>query len=135
MESRNKENHRRIQLTVKNVLEGRIFDDVMARCAYHMDIHNPAGSGTLLLRLPASESYDIPLRSLIPIKVENLLVAGRCILGTHKASASYRTMATYTATGQGAGVCAAISTGDNMVPRKVVISKVQEELRKQRALI
>ena len=70
------------QLTADDVLAARKFDDVIARGAYPVDIHNPKGSGTVLKRLPPGEAYDIPLRCLLPRGTERLLVAGRCISGT-----------------------------------------------------
>jgi hypothetical protein len=94
-------------ITAGDVMGARKFDDVIARCSYPMDVHNPTGKGTMLRRLPPGESYDIPLRSLIPQNTRNLLVAGRCMSGEHVALSSYRVMPTTMATGQAAGVCAA----------------------------
>ena len=91
------------QLTAEDVLEGRKFADVVARGAYPVDIHNPKGSGTVLKRLPPGEAYDIPLRALLPQGIEGLLVAGRCLSGTHEAHSSYRVMPIVMATGQAAG--------------------------------
>ena len=54
------------RLTAEDVLSARKFDDVVARGAYPVDIHNPKGSGTVLKRLPEGEAYDIPLRCLLP---------------------------------------------------------------------
>ncbi len=121
------------KLTSEDVLKARKFDDVIAHGAYPIDIHNPAGKGTVLERLPAGESYDIPLRCLLPLKVDNMLVAGRCISGTHEALASYRVMPISIATGQAAGVCAAIASNKNQTPRTVTASAVQEELNRQGA--
>jgi FAD dependent oxidoreductase len=121
------------QLTADDVLEARKFDDVIARCTYPVDIHNPKGAGTVLKRLPPGEAYDIPLRCLLPQKVEGLLVAGRCISGTHEAHSSYRVMPTAMATGQAAGVCAALAARRGIKPRAVPIEDVQDELIRQGA--
>ena len=43
------------------------------------------------------------------MKIDGLLVAGRCISGTHRAHASYRVMSICLAMGQAAGVAAALS--------------------------
>jgi hypothetical protein len=58
------------ELTAEDVLTARKHDDVIARCTYPIDIHNPTGTGTVLRRLPPGEAYDIPLRALIPQQVE-----------------------------------------------------------------
>ena len=78
------------QLTAEDVLACRQFQDAIARGSYPIDIHDPRGKGTVLRRLPAGGAYDIPLRCLIPEQVERILLAGRCISGTHEAHSSYR---------------------------------------------
>jgi hypothetical protein len=111
---------------------GEKFPD-FARSTYPVDIHNPEGTGTLLKRLPPGEAYDIPLRCLLPREVEGVLVAGRCISGSHEAHSSYRVMPVSVATGQAAGVCAALATRLNKPPRAVPVSDVQTELTRQGA--
>jgi hypothetical protein len=118
---------------MEDVLEARRFEDGVARCSYPIDIHNPDGRGTILKRLPPGEAYDIPLRCLLPKDVEMLLVAGRCISGTHEAHSSYRVMPTAMATGQAAGVCGAIAAKSRKPPRQISPSEVQQELLAQGA--
>lgn len=120
-------------LTGDDVLAARQFDDAIARGAYPVDIHNPHGPGTILKRVPLGRSYDIPLRCLIPREVERLLVAGRCISGDHVAHSSYRIMPIAMATGQAAGVCAAIAVRTGRPPRQVPAAQVQRVLRAQGA--
>jgi glycine/D-amino acid oxidase-like deaminating enzyme len=121
------------QLTADDILQARKFPDVIARSTYPLDIHNPEGTGTTLKRLPPGESYDIPLRCLLPQKVEGLIVAGRCISGTHEAHSSYRVMPVSMATGQAAGVCAALAVRRKKPPRAVLVTDVQDELVRQGA--
>ncbi|HXV92391.1 MAG TPA: FAD-dependent oxidoreductase [Pseudonocardia sp.] len=127
--------HGEYRLTTEDVLEGRTFDDGIARCAYPADIHNPQGVGTLLRRLPPGQSYDLPLRSLVPLRVEGLLVAGRSISGTHVAHSSYRIMPVCMATGQAAGACAALAVRQGRQPRHVAAWDVQKLLREQGATL
>ncbi|MBI4528152.1 MAG: FAD-dependent oxidoreductase [Deltaproteobacteria bacterium] len=121
------------QLTAEDILQARKFPDVIARSTYPIDIHNPEGAGTTLKRVPPGEAYDIPLRSLLPQKVEGLLVAGRCISGSHEAHSSYRVMAVCMATGHAAGVCAALAVRHGRSPRAVPATEVQNELARQGA--
>ncbi|MBB5214176.1 FAD-dependent oxidoreductase [Parapusillimonas granuli] len=121
------------RLTAEDLLSARKFPDVIARGTYPVDIHNPAGKGTLLQRIPADEAYDIPLRALIPRGVERLVVAGRCISGTHEAHSSYRVMPIAMATGQAAGVCAALASRAGVSPGNVAFRDVQEGLAAQGA--
>jgi glycine/D-amino acid oxidase-like deaminating enzyme len=99
----------RYTLTRDDVLEGRKFDDAVARSAYPIDLHNPSGSGTTTRRLAPGESYEIPYRALVPINREQLLVAGRCISTTHEALASTRLTPTVMTLGQAAGTAAAMA--------------------------
>ncbi|MEU9671152.1 FAD-dependent oxidoreductase [Streptomyces bobili] len=121
------------RLTGEDVLTARQFDDAVARGAYPVDIHNPSGRGTTLKRLPRGESYDIPLRCLLPRGLDRILVAGRCISGDHVAHSSYRVMPISMATGQAAGVCAALAATGGRQPRDIPVSEVQRELRSQGA--
>jgi hypothetical protein len=121
------------QLTAEDVVSARKFDDAVARGSYPIDIHNPEGKGTILKRLPPGEAYDIPLRCLQPQGVHNLLVAGRCLSGTHEAHSSYRVMPISMATGQAAGVCAALASRTHQLPKEIAPAAVQRELQKQGA--
>jgi hypothetical protein len=122
-------------LTLDDVLGVRKFDDAIARSTYPVDIHSPTGPGTVLRRLPEGQWYEVPLRCLIPKGVDNLLVAGRCISGTHEAHSSYRVTPTAMATGQAAGVCAALACASGRAPRDVPAGEVQDILRRQGALV
>ncbi|HVS31902.1 MAG TPA: FAD-dependent oxidoreductase [Thermoanaerobaculia bacterium] len=121
------------RLTAADLLSARKFDDVIARGSYPVDIHNPEGKGTLLMRIPAGEAYDIPLRSLLPQGAPRVIVAGRCISGTHEAHSSYRVMPIAMATGHAAGVTAAIAARRGEAPRDVPVADVQDELLRQGA--
>jgi FAD dependent oxidoreductase len=60
-------------------------------------------------------------------------VAGRCISGTHEAHSSYRVMPISMATGQAAGVCAALAACSNRPTHDVPYTDVQRELLRQGA--
>jgi hypothetical protein len=120
-------------LTADDLLQAKKFDDGIARGAYPIDIHSPTGKGTILKRLPPGEAYDLPLRCLLPRGVDQLLVAGRCISGTHEALSSYRVSPICMATGQAAGVCAALAARLGTSPRTVPAAQVQAELKRQGA--
>jgi hypothetical protein len=120
-------------LTGQDILTARKFDDVIARGTYPVDIHNPTGKGTVLKPVPAGDAYHIPLRCLLPRRVDRVLTAGRCISGTHEAHSSYRVTPTAMATGQAAGVCAGLAAATDRIPREVDVIDVQAELLRQGA--
>lgn len=123
------------RLTADDVLQARKHDDVIALGAYPIDEHNPRGKGTVIKPVPPGKAYDIPLRCLLPEGVENLIVAGRCISGTHEANTSYRVMPISMATGQAAGACAALAARTRRPPRQVPYKDVQKELIRQGAIL
>ena len=75
--------------------------------------------------------FQIPYGIILPQKVENLLVAGRCVAGDRMSHAATREMMCCAVTGQGAGAAAAVSVKDSVGCSQVNISKVQKCLRKQ----
>ena len=79
-------------LTAEDVLSARHFEDGIACASYPIDIHNPAGTGTEMHHLKKGTYYKIPYRCLVPLGVENLIVASRCISATHEAHSSLRVM-------------------------------------------
>jgi len=88
--------------------------------------------GYNVLILPTSGRYfQVPYGCLIPNKVDNLLVAGRCVAGDKVSHAATRNMMCCTVTGQGAGVAAAVSVHIGTTTTNVDIIAVQEELRRQ----
>ena len=88
--------------------------------------------GTIAWYRTKMETVDsVPYGIILPQKVENLLVAGRCVAGDKVSHAATRQMMCCTVTGQGAGVAAAVSVKENVTCRQVDISEVQEALKRQ----
>jgi ribulose 1,5-bisphosphate synthetase/thiazole synthase len=108
------------QLSLDDLSAGRCFDDAVATCSFGVDIHEPApGAGVPSGHQATMRPYEIPYRCLLPVEVDGLLVAGRCISGTHEAHASYRVTGTCLATGQAAGLAAARAAQSGSSPSQV----------------
>jgi hypothetical protein len=118
-------------VTGDDILGARKFPDAVARGNYPIDIHNPAGGGTVLRDVPAGESYDLPYRCLVPRGVSNLLVAGRSVSATHEAQASLRIMPICIALGQAAGIAAAICARRGIAPRRLPYRDLRRALLRQ----
>lgn len=73
--------------------------------------------------------HDVPYRSLLPEKLEGLLVAGRCISAGHTAAAAGKSMGNCMALGHAAGVAAAMAAQANILPRGVKVRDLQDHLR------
>ncbi len=113
----------------QDVERGARFPDVVVHKAWFLiDIHNPTGGGQAEKHSQPATPYDIPYRSLLPKGVEGLLLSGRNISGTHRAHASYRVMGVALATGQAAGIAAALSARHRVTPRQLDHRLVQQAL-------
>lgn len=75
--------------------------------------------------------FQVPYSIMVPQKLDNLLVAGRCVSGDKVSHCALRQMMCCTITGQGAGTAAAVSVKENRSTSKVDITKVQTALKKQ----
>lgn len=122
-------------LTSEDVLSARDFEDGIARASYCVDIHNPAGTGTLIQHVPPGQSYAIPYRCLTPQGFDNLLVAGRPISSDHAAHSSLRVMPIAMNIGQAAGLAAAHAVQRQTAVREVDVRELRAELREQGAVI
>jgi hypothetical protein len=86
-------------------------------------------------------AHQIPYRSLVPKKIDGILVAGRCVSASREALAAIRQTAPAMAMGQAAGTAAAVSVRTSRVrnaraqPRELPVHLLQDELRKNRAIL
>lgn len=119
-------------ITAEEQAEGKRFDDaVVHRAEFIVDIHNPAGAGQAEETIQYVRPYDLPYGCFLPVGIEGLLVAGRCISGTHRAHASYRVMSICMAMGEAVGVAAALSAARKTTPRALGYQAVQDALVKK----
>ena len=116
-------------LSGEDVVAARKFPDGIARSNYPIDIHNPAGGGTVIRRVPKGDHYEIPYRCLLPLGIDNLLVAGRCVSSTHEGQAALRIMPTCFAMGEAAGIAAAMSAQGRIAPREIDPERLRASLR------
>jgi len=123
----------RYRLQEEDCLNGRQFEDGICWVRFSIDIHGPKPSltsGTVEIEGRKVKPYQIPYRSLLPVNKENLLMAGRCISGTSKASASFRVTGDCVAMGQAAGTAAALAVKKQIIPSQVDAADLVEQLRK-----
>lgn len=120
-------------MTKDDILNRARFDDAIAVASYPIDLHDPQnGDATLQW---SGDCYDIPFRSLIPLGVENLIVAGRSISTTHEAMSAIRVMAPCMAMGEAAGRIAKMAVLNEVFPRKVKVKELQRELVRKGAYL
>ncbi|MDF9833523.1 hypothetical protein M2103_001750 [Ereboglobus sp. PH5-5] len=109
------------------------FDDAIAVGSYPIDIHRPNDNDCTLEW--CGDCYDIPYRSLVPQKIENLFIAGRCIGTTHEAMAATRVMSTCMAVGEAAGRAAAMCAAGGIAPASLDVKKLREKLQSSGAYL
>ncbi len=114
-------------LTAEDLLAGRQFEDGVVNVGCRMDIHEPDG---LKMVCTDVKPYLIPYRCLVPKGIDNLLVAGRCISGSHEAMASYRMGGFCLAMGEVAGCAASFCLKNGTSVRNCNVAQLLEELKK-----
>jgi len=119
-------------LTEEDILQSRRFEDVVVLGAWRLDRHPNAAGYHPETYVPP---YDIPYRTLLPQKIDNLLVAGRCHSATSGALASSRVTATAMGMGQAAGVAAALAVAGHNSPQEVKVGQLQDKLLQQGAIL
>lgn len=130
-------------LTMEDIEADRSFEDTICVFPRMYDMLAPDGNmkgdgaleglgydGHILVLLDPNErrTYNIPYRTLIPARLDNLLIAGRCISSTHVAESTIRAIYACMITGQAAGTAASLSIHDGCTPEKVNIRKLQDSL-------
>lgn len=112
-------------MTETDVREQGRFEDSIGIYPEFID-----GYGVLIL--PTTGRYfQIPYRNLLPMGVNNLLVAGRATGGDRISHAATRNMSCCAVTGQGAGIAAAISLKANAALDRIDVAAIQTELDRQ----
>ena len=97
----------RYRLETADVEKGAQFPDAVARATWPMELRESNRGPRLRFPLHGQPA-DIPLRSLRARDHKTLFVAGRCLSCSHEAQASVRVMGTCLATGEAAGLAAAL---------------------------
>lgn len=116
-------------LTEEDAVEGKTFEDAITSCRYMIDVHPLDKTETG--RYENHPPFDIPYRSLVPLKVDNLLMAGRCISSDRYAQSALRIGGTCMSTGEAAGTAGALSIDKDVMPRQLNGKHVREVLEKR----
>ncbi len=116
-------------ITISDLTSKTIYPDSIAVGSYPVDMHLPSNGELKTITLPYPGEYQIPFSSLLPKKIENIILAGRALGADHLSFSAVRTSPLATATGMAAGIAAAFSveTGtpikllNNNVLRSIVV--------------
>ena len=119
------------RLVWQEIVEGRPQPDSIALGAWGVEWHDRATMQSSFVYPPNKTAYEIPLRCLVSKDTANLFAAGRVVDADRQAGASLRVMGTAFATGQAAGVAAALLADQG----KADSDRVRHVLHEQGALI
>ena len=118
-------------LSKDDILEAKFYDNcVVRRAHFNFDVHNLTGASLdktgVQHGFKQQNDYTIPYGCLLPKNVEDLLLSGRNISGSHMAHSNFRIMSVCIALGEAAGTAAALSIKENKRLRDLVGTKIQE---------
>lgn len=111
-------------LEENDILNSKYFDDAVVQGVFPIDIHQPNGSS--LVSTTITKAYAIPASCLTSKDFNNLFMSGRCISASHEAIASARISATAMATGQAAGVLAAMKAERPGAKFPIILDRMRE---------
>jgi hypothetical protein len=123
---------------VENRSRATIYPDTVGIGHYAIDFHPcltfnpPTAAGNIERpgeRQGAGQAYpfQIPLRSMIPQDIDNLLVAGKSIATSHIASAAYRVHSFEWSAGAAAGITADFALDTGILPYELVDETLSTE--------
>ena len=107
-------------VTIDDVRQGTVFEDTIA--AIPRFTENVSGT---------TPNRCIPYRALVPVKMENLLAAGRCFSSDVQANDVLNLIPFCVQMGEAAGTAAALSLKHHVSPRQVNYKALQQRLIEQ----
>jgi hypothetical protein len=105
------------------------FDDAIGVNGWPIERHV---AGNVLIKfppIPESRGFNqLPYRMIVPQRIDNLLVVGRCASMTHEGQSAARVSGPCFAMGQAAGTAADIVLKTNAAPRDIDVGALQAPL-------
>jgi hypothetical protein len=116
------------QLTEKDILGCADFDDSIGVQGWPVEAH-VKGDVKFVFAPPTSRGYNqIPYRIIVPQKIDNLFVVGRCASMSHEGQSSARVSGPCFVMGQAAGTAADLALATKVSPRAVDVRTLQRRL-------
>jgi hypothetical protein len=124
------------QLSGEDVLGCASFEDSIGVNGWPMEEHVAGDVVFKFPPIPESRGYnELPYRMLVPSRIDNLLVAGRCASMTHEGQSAARVSGACFAMGEAAGTAAALALSGNTFPRDIGVARLQKALTQRGAFI
>lgn len=122
-------------LTDDDILACRDFDDTIGVNGWPVEAH-VKGDVRFVFAAAGSRGYNqIPYRIIVPKRIENLFVAGRCASMSHAGQSSARVSGPCFVMGQAAGTAADLALEHGVAPRRVDVRALQARLESAGAFL
>ncbi|MDP4088781.1 MAG: FAD-dependent oxidoreductase [Bacillota bacterium] len=131
-------------LTIEDMEANRQFDDVIAVYPRFYDMLAPDANmdgdgsvegkgykGHIFVPVEGNRSFQIPYKTMLPVNINNMLVAGRCLSADHVAQSGVRAISLCMMTGEAAGAAAALANSKGISPKQIDVKELQKVLRTQ----
>jgi hypothetical protein len=116
------------------ILDCADFPDSIGVNGWPVEAHI-AGDVKFVFARKARGFNQLPYRMIVPLAIENLLVAGRCASMTHEGQSSARVTGSCFVMGQAAGTAAALALQAGVAPRRLDVKSLQERLERDGAYL
>jgi hypothetical protein len=123
-----------VMLSSDDILNCVNFEDTIGVNGWPVEAHIK-GDVKFLWQTQPRGFNQLPYRMLIPQRVDNLFVAGRCASMTHEGQSSARVTGSCFLMGQAAGQAASIALRLGVAPANVPVPQLQRELEAQGAYL
>lgn len=123
------------QLTEEDIVGCANFDDAIGVNGWPVEAH-VAGRVEVRWVQQGSRGYNqLPFRMVVPQKVQNLYVAGRCASMTHDGQSSARVTGSCFIMGQAAGTAADMALAEGISGGEIDVAKLQQRLQRDGAFL
>jgi glycine/D-amino acid oxidase-like deaminating enzyme len=122
------------KMTKEDYVDGKVYEDSISHSFYPIDLHRE-GKSIYQEFLKPDIVASVPLRTLIPKKSKNFLVAGRCVSSDRLANSALRVQASCMGMGQAAAVAAVLASKQGTTPADVPIGDIKQLLKEHGAIV
>jgi hypothetical protein len=116
------------QLTEDDILGCRDFDDAIGVNGWPVEAHIKGDVKFVFAPSDSRGFNQIPYRIIVPQRIENLFVAGRCASMSHEGQSSARVSGSCFIMGQAAGTAADLALESRQTPREIDVMQLKSRL-------
>lgn len=124
----------KIVVSEDDILDCADFPDSIGVNGWPVEAHIAGDVKFVFARKPRGFN-QLPYRMIVPLRVRNLLVAGRCASMTHEGQSSARVSGACFVMGQAAGTAAGLALAKGIAPEELDVGELQRQLERDGAYL